>query len=67
MSPTDRSESLFDLASVIFTQSGELRKVSSGQRSADPDYDAHVDRLAGAIRELLRIQSGARLAKDMAA
>ena len=38
---------------------GELRKVTAGQRKADPDYDAHAERLAAAIGELLRIQNGA--------
>jgi len=67
MNPAERSDTLFDLASVIFTQTGDLRKVSAGQRSADPDYDSHVDRLATSIRDLLRVQNGAWLASDMAA
>ncbi|HET7708463.1 MAG TPA: double-strand break repair helicase AddA [Sphingomicrobium sp.] len=67
MSPAERSATLPDLASVIFTGTGDLRKVSSGQIKADPAYDAHVDRLAVAIRDLSRIQNGAKLAADMAA
>ena len=63
----ERAASLPDLASIVFTQKGELRKVSAGQRKADADYDSHVERLAGAIAELLAVQRGARLASDMAA
>jgi ATP-dependent helicase/nuclease subunit A len=62
-----RATALPELALVVFTGSGELRKVSAGQRNADPDYDRHAERLADAIGELLRIQNGARLAADMAA
>lgn len=62
-----RAESLSGLALVVFTGSGELRKVSAGQRHADADYDRHSERLASAIAELLRIQNGARLAAEMAA
>ena len=67
LDPAGRSAALPELALVVFTGSGELRKVSSGQRKADPDYDAHVERLAETMSELLRIQNGARLASDMAA
>ena len=63
----ERAEALPDFALIVFTGSGELRKVTSGQRKADPDYDAHAARLAQAVAELLHIQSGARLAADMAA
>jgi len=62
-----RAEALAELAPIVFTGSGELRKVSAGQRSADPDYDRHAERLAVAVAELLRVQNGARLAADMAA
>ena len=65
--PLERSATLPELALVIFTQSGDLRKVSAGQLKADPAYDAHVDRLAVAIGDLLRVQNGAKLASDMAA
>ena len=67
LDPAARAAALPDLALVVFTGAGELRKVSAGQRNADPDYDAHAGRLAAAIGELLRIQNGARLAADMAA
>src|SRR5205085_8207833 len=67
MAPADRAAALPELALVVFTGSGELRKVQAGQRQADPAYDAHAERLATSVRELLRIQNGARLAADMAA
>ena len=67
MDVSARAEALPELALIVFTTSGEMRKVSAGQRNADPDYDLHAERLASAITELLRIQNGARLAADMAA
>jgi len=67
LDPAGRSAALPDLALVVFTGSGTLRKVSPGQRSADPAYDSHVERLGQAVGDLLRIQAGARLASDMAA
>jgi ATP-dependent helicase/nuclease subunit A len=62
-----RAATLPDLAMLVFTGSGDPRKVSAGQRKADPDYDDHAERLVGTIGELLRIQSAALLACDMAA
>ena len=62
-----RAAALPELALIVFTGSGELRKVQAGQRNADPDYENHARRLGEAIGELLRIQTGARLAADMAA
>src|SRR5688500_11637901 len=67
LDPAARAAALPDLALLVFTGSGDLRKVQAGQRSADPDYDAHTERLAAAVTELLHIQNGARLAADMAA
>jgi ATP-dependent helicase/nuclease subunit A len=67
MAPPDRAAALPDLALVVFTGSGELRKVQPGQRKADPAYDDHAERLAASVRDLLRIQNGAKLAADMAA
>ena len=67
LDPAGRSATLSDLALVVFTGTGTLRKVTSGQRKADPDYDGHAERLAAAVGELLHIQAGARLACDMAA
>jgi ATP-dependent helicase/nuclease subunit A len=62
-----RAAALPELASIVFTGKGELRKTSAGQRSADPDYDLHTQRLAAAVEELLTVQKGAQLAADMAA
>jgi len=62
-----RAAALPELALIVFTGAGELRKVSAGQRKADADYDVHAQRLAGEIVELLTIQAGARLAADIAA
>ena len=67
MTPADRAAALPDLALVVFTGSGDLRKVQPGQRKADPSYDDHAARLAAAVGDLLRIQNGAKLAADMAA
>lgn len=55
MTPANRAATLPELALVVFTQKGELRKVAAGQVKADPDYQAHSDRLAVAIGELLAI------------
>ena len=62
-----RAAALPDLALVVFTGSGDLRKVTPGQRKAEPTYDAHAERLAEQIGELLKIRAGARLVADMAA
>ena len=67
MEPAARAEALPDLATIVFTGAGDLRKVTSGQRKADADYDSHAERLAEAISKLLAIQAGARLAADIAA
>jgi ATP-dependent helicase/nuclease subunit A len=67
MEPDKRASALPEIAGIVFTGKGELRKVQAGQRSADSDYDNHVQRLAGSVAELLAIQNGARLASDMAA
>jgi ATP-dependent helicase/nuclease subunit A len=67
LDPAGRSAALPDLALVVFTGAGTLRKVSPGQRNADPDYERHAERLAQAIGELLAIQRGSALASDMAA
>ena len=67
LSTSERAATLPDLASIVFTQKGELKKVTTGQRKADPDYDHHVERLAEAVAQLLAIQTGARLAADIAA
>jgi ATP-dependent helicase/nuclease subunit A len=66
MEPVARAAALPELASIVFTGKGDLRKVYAGQRDADPDYDRHVERLAEAVGELIAIQTGARLAGEMA-
>jgi len=67
LDPSARAVALPELALIVFTGEGSLRKVSSGQRKADQDYDAHADRLAEALKKLLAVQAGARLAADIAA
>ena len=67
MAPPERAAALPELSLLVFTGAGELRKVQAGQAKADPDYQAHTERLARAVAELLAIQRGARLAADMAA
>jgi len=67
MEPAKRAAALPDLAMVVFTGSGDLRKAQAGQIKADSDYERHAERLAQSIRELMAIQAGARLAADMAA
>ena len=66
MTPSERAQALPELALIVFTGSGDLRKVTAGQRKASADYDQHAEQLAQAIAELLAIQRGARLAADMA-
>jgi ATP-dependent helicase/nuclease subunit A len=67
MTPVERGAALPDLAGIVFTQKGDLKKVSAGQIKADPYYAAHAETLAEAIGELLAIQGGIRLVGDMAA
>ncbi len=67
MDSPSRSAALPELALIVFTGSGELRRVQAGQRKADPHYDSHAERLAGAVGTLLTIQKGSRLAMDIAA
>jgi ATP-dependent helicase/nuclease subunit A len=67
MGASARAAALPDVASIVFTGSGELKKVTAGQRKAAPQYDEHAERLAASVAELRQIQSGATLAADMAA
>ena len=62
-----RAANLPELASIVFTGKGELRQVLAGQRSADPGYESHVERLGAAVAELRAVQTAAKLAADMAA
>ena len=66
LTPIERAASLSDLRKVVLTDKDTL-KVSSGQEKAEPHYEAHAGRLAAMVGDLLRIQNGARLARDMAA
>jgi ATP-dependent helicase/nuclease subunit A len=67
MKPSGRAAALADLASIVFTGTGDLRKVKAGQRKSDTAYDDHVEQLARSVAELVAIQTGARLASQMAA
>ncbi|HEX2803492.1 MAG TPA: double-strand break repair helicase AddA [Sphingomicrobium sp.] len=67
MDSASRAAALPELASIVFTGKGELRKVLAGQRAADVEYERHAERLAQATGELLAIQKGAKLAAEMAA
>jgi ATP-dependent helicase/nuclease subunit A len=67
LGPAARAAALPELALLVFTGTGDLRKVQAGQRKADPGYEQHAERLAESISELLRVQAAARLACDLAA
>ncbi|HEU5067949.1 MAG TPA: double-strand break repair helicase AddA [Sphingomicrobium sp.] len=67
MDPPARAAALPELATIVFTGKGELRKVQAGQHNADPDYDNHVEKLARAVAELLAVQRAWKLATDIAA
>jgi ATP-dependent helicase/nuclease subunit A len=67
MNPPARAAALPELATIVFTGKGELRKVQAGQRSADPEYDQHVQALAQSVGELLAVQRASKLAADIAA
>jgi len=66
LTPIERAAALPELRKVVLTEKGTLR-VSAGQSKAEPHYESHAGRLAVLIGELLEVQNGARLAKDMAA
>ncbi|HEV2595050.1 MAG TPA: double-strand break repair helicase AddA [Sphingomicrobium sp.] len=67
MDATDRAAALPELAAIIFTGKGELRKTQAGQLKADPDYERHIERLAAHLSDLRRIERGSRLAADIGA
>ncbi|HSQ99997.1 MAG TPA: double-strand break repair helicase AddA [Sphingomicrobium sp.] len=67
MAPGARAAALPDLALLVFTEKGEVRKPKAGQLKADPDYERHVERLAGKISALLEMQRASSLAAEMAA
>jgi ATP-dependent helicase/nuclease subunit A len=66
LTPIERAAALPNLRKVVLTDKDTLR-VSTGQTKALPHYESHAGRLAVLIAELLQIQNGARLARDMAA
>lgn len=67
MDAKSRSQALAELASIVFTGKGELRKTQAGQIKANAEYEQHVQRLADRIGDLLRVQRGAEFATDVAA
>lgn len=67
MDARGRVETLPDLATVVFTGKGELRKAQAGQIKADPQYEDHAGRLAKSVGELIAVQSASRLASEVAA
>ncbi|MGN6059167.1 MAG: double-strand break repair helicase AddA, partial [Sphingomicrobium sp.] len=60
LTPIERAARLSDLFKIT-------KRVFAGQAKALPHYDEHAGRLANLIGDLLRIQNGARLARDIAA
>ena len=66
LTPIERAASLDELRKVVLTEKG-VPRVSAGQSKAEPHYEAQAGRLAVLIGELLRIQNGGRLAKDISA
>ena len=66
LTPIERAAELSRLRKVVLTEKGTPR-VSVGQTKAEPHYESHAGRLADLIEGLLRIQNGARLARDIAA
>ncbi len=66
LTPIERAANLDRLRKVVLTDKG-TPKISTGQTSAEPHYEAHAGRLATLVGELLRIQNGARLAAEIAA
>ena len=60
LTPIERAADLPAILRVV-------KRVYPGQAKVEPDYGAHAGRLAVLIGELLAIQNGARLARDIAA
>ena len=65
LTPIERAAELSKLRRVVLTDKDTLR-VSAGQTKAEPHYEAHAGRLATLVGQLLDIQNGARLARDVA-
>ncbi|MFL6744196.1 MAG: UvrD-helicase domain-containing protein, partial [Sphingomicrobium sp.] len=66
LTPIERAAELPRLRKVVLTEKGTPR-VSAGQSKAEPHYESHAGRLAVLVGELLAVQNGARLARDIAA
>jgi ATP-dependent helicase/nuclease subunit A len=66
LTPIERAAKLSNLRRIVLTDKDTL-KVSAGQTKAEPHYEAQAGRLANLIGDLLRIQNGGRLARDIAA
>ena len=66
LTPIERAAALPELRKIVLTDKGTLR-ISAGQSKVEPHYESHAGRLAVLIGELLEVQNGARLARDMAA
>ena len=62
----ERPSALRQLRKVVLTDKDTIR-VSSGQTKADSLYADHAERLARAVVELIQIQDGMRLAREMSA
>ena len=67
LAPAERCRELGQLAQVVFTQSGERRKVPAGLLKVDPDSQAQCDDLAEAVAELVDLQRRAELVAVQAA
>ncbi len=65
--PAERCRSLGQLASVVFTQAGERRKVPAGVLKAEPLAQEHCDALAEEVAELLVLQRQGELVAAQAA
>ncbi|HVF83800.1 MAG TPA: double-strand break repair helicase AddA [Sphingomicrobium sp.] len=65
--PGERCRSLGQLASVVFTQGGERRKVQGGVLKVEPLAQEHCDSLAGEVAELLALMRQAELVAVQAA
>ena len=65
--PQERCHQLGRLASTVFTQSGERRKVQAGLLKADPEAQQHCDALAETLAELIGLQRRAELVAVQAA
>lgn len=65
--PAERCRQLDRLAGVVFTKTGDRRKLQAGVIKADPDSEEHCDRLAEEVGALLTLQRQAELVAVQAA